>query len=354
MKCEFAGRLAPFKNEHKILRIKAASEIVTGSSPVNLGKETNQRMDEVIMFWPEGRIPPTQERCNLIATLDGLREAMTKKIILEARAARCDHQHNLWVDLPACKGVIPREEGALGIEDGTVRDIALISRVGRSVCFTVQELTTDSMGNRLAILSRRAAQKQCREQYLNRLRAGDVINTCITHLEPFGAFCDVGCGISSLIPIDAISVSRIFHPGDRFYAGQSVKAVVKGVDADGKIYLTHKELLGTWEENAALFRAGETVIGTVRTVESYGSFVELTPNLAGLAEPKEGVQAGQQAAVFIKSMIPEKMKVKLIIVDAFDATQTASKPPILFSGDHMELWRYSPLSCQKIIETRFS
>jgi len=51
------------------------------------------------------------------------------------------------------------------------------------------------------------------------------------------------------------------------------------------------------------------VAGIVRSVESYGIFVELTPNLAGLAELKENVHAGQQASVFIKSILPNRMKV---------------------------------------------
>lgn len=68
------------------------------------------------------------------------------------------------------------------------------------------------------------------------------------------------------------------------------------MDPAGRVSLSHKELLGTWEENAALFSPGETVSATVRSVESYGIFVELTPNLAGLAEPKAGVRAGSRPA----------------------------------------------------------
>ena len=138
----------------------------------------------------------------------------------------------------------------------------------------------------------------------------------VTHLEPFGCFVDIGCGISSLIPIDSISVSRISHLSDRFQVGQNIRAVIKALEG-GRVFLTHKELLGTWEENARLFHRDETVTGIVRSVEHYGIFVELTPNLAGLAEPKEGVQVGQTASVYIKSLIPEKMKIKLTVVDSF-------------------------------------
>lgn len=136
-------------------------------------------------------------------------------------------------------------------------------------------------------------------EYISKLTPGDIIDARVTHLEQFGCFVDIGCGIPSLIPIDAISVSRISHPSDRFFTGQYIKAVVKSNDGS-RICLTHKELLGTWEENASLFSSGETVSGIVRSIEDYGIFVELAPNLAGLAEPKENIHAGQSISVYIK------------------------------------------------------
>ena len=128
--------------------------------------------------------------------------------------------------------------------------------------------------------------------------------------------------------------------------------VVKSIDDFGRITLSHKELLGTWEENAAMFSAGETVSGVVRSVESYGIFVELAPNLAGLAESKEGVKVGDTAGVFIKSILPDKMKVKLIIIDSFEKGEI---PPTryFYEGDRMEKFTYSPEGCPKLIETIF-
>lgn len=305
------------------------------------------------MFLPEGLLYNTKENQATIRSAICLQEAINSKQIVEARAILCDNNHNLWVDLPAGKGIIPRLEGAIGIDDGSVKDIALISRVGKPVCFTVQQRTTDPAGDPLWVLSRKEAQQQCRNQHIAGLFPGDVIDVIITHLEPYGAFCDIGCGISSLIPINSISVSRIFHPADRFTPGQHAKAIVKAVEPNGRILLTHKELFGTWEENAALFHAGETVTGLIRTVEPYGCFVELTPNLAGLAEPKEGVCSGQNAAVFIKSIIPEKMKVKLIIVDAFECSKKSVHHPYLLKDRHIDHWHYSPPECDKIIKTDF-
>lgn len=55
-----------------------------------------------------------------------------------------------------------------------------------------------------------------------------------------------------------------------------------------------------------MFSTGETVGGIVRSIEPYGIFIELAPNLAGLAEPRENVRVGQAASVYIKALIPEK------------------------------------------------
>ena len=96
-----------------------------------------------------------------------------------------------------------------------------------------------------------------------------VIPARVTHLESFGAFADVGCGVVALLPIDAISVSRIDHPRERLAPGMDIRTVVRAIEGT-RITLTHKELLGTWAENAAQFHAGETVAGIIRSVEPYG------------------------------------------------------------------------------------
>jgi len=304
-------------------------------------------------FLPEGCLIETEQNILRTSNLFALAEAAKSGDILEGRAIICDSAHNLIVKLGGeLKGMIPREEGAVGIKNGDTRDIAIISRVNKPVCFVVTGFDTVD-GQVMPILSRNLAQQKCSDRYLSKLRPGDVINARVTHLEGFGCFVDVGCGVSSMIPIDSISVSRISHPRDRFSIGQDIKAVVKFIEPMGRIHLTHKELLGSWEQNAAHFSAGETVAGIIRSVESYGAFVELAPNLAGLAEPKDNIVCSQHASVYIKSMIPQKMKVKLIIVDAFEAQYPPTPIRYFFTGSHMDYWRYSPLECQKTVETRF-
>lgn len=303
-------------------------------------------------YLPEGSLLHTARNQLLIRTPQGLTEAAETKTILEARALVCDAQHNLHVSLPAMEGIIPHEEGALGIAEGTTRDIALISRVSKPVCFTVKSIETDGNGIKRAVLSRREAQELCRDRYVSLIRKGDIVPARVTRLESFGAFCDIGCGLPALLPIAGISVSRISHPSDRLTPGADIYAVVSSLE-NNRICLSCRELLGTWQENAALFEQGETVAGIIRSVEEYGVFVELTPNLAGLAECRDDVKVGQYAGVYIKSILPEKMKLKLIIIDAQDTCPAPPPLPFFITGGHIDRWVYSPPESPRIIESVF-
>ncbi len=306
----------------------------------------------MIGYYPEGRLINSAENKAATVSLQGIAEACKDGRILESRAVVCDPSHNLIVELGSLRGIIPREEGAMGIKEGTVRDIAIISRVNKPVCFIVKDIIKNADGTVTPILSRRAAQERCMSEYVDQLIPGDIIDAKITHLDSFGAFADIGCGIVSLLPIDSISVSRIEHPRERFSVGMDIRAIIKNKDG-GRISLSHKELLGTWEENAAKFSIGETVAGIIRSVEDYGAFVELTPNLAGLAETHENISPGQQASVYIKNIIPSRMKIKLIIIDAFTGIRVPTRPVYFYNGEHIDRFRYSPDNSMKIVESVF-
>lgn len=302
-------------------------------------------------FLPEGCLMHDRDNAARMADEAALTAAALREEVLEARAVLCDSDHALHVTLPAMEGIIPRCDGALGIEEGEVRDIALLSRVGKPVCFTVCGLETAPDGRTRAVLSRRRAQELCRAYWRSHRRVGDVVEARVTRLESFGAFCDIGCGLPALLPIASMSVSRISHPRDRVTVGQTVRCVITSLE-EGRICLSMRELLGTWAQNAARFSQGETVLGVVRSVESYGVFVELTPNLAGLAEPFEGAAVGQTATVFVKSILPDKMKIKLVIIDVQEG---ATVPPVEYyeEGGHIDYWNYAPVGSSRRIETVF-
>ena len=308
-------------------------------------------------YKPEGMLISTHKNHEYISSIDGLEMALERGKILEGCVTLCDHNFNLHVDLGAkIRAIIPRDEVQYIKKDEHLKDIAILTRVGKTVCFKVTGFEKLSSGEIVAILSRRAAQKECMINYISTLVPGDIIPTKITHLESFGAFVDIGCGITSLLSIDAISVSRISHPSVRLSAGDMIHTVVRSIDEKGRIYVSERELLGSWTENAALFNEGQTVKGIIRSVENYGVFVELRPNLAGLAEYRDDAKPGQTAAVYIKSIIPEKMKIKLIIIDSHDAPEYPERLEYFIDTDtvtHIDSWQYSPPNCRKVIESVF-
>lgn len=271
-------------------------------------------------FYPEGVLINQAENMEALSSLAALERAMAEGRILEGRVLLCDSSLSLILNLAGLRAVIPHEEIALTADGEPCRDIAAITRVGKSVSFVIREIRREA-GMTVLYLSRKEAQRRCLTEYLDHLKTGDVLDARVTHFEPFGAFCDIGCGITSLVSIDCISVSRIAHPEDRFYLGEYIHVAVRGRDevlfgSQGRICLTHKELLGTWEENAAAFEIGQTVTGIVRSIEDYGIFIELAPNLAGLSEWREGFSVGQMCAVYIKNILPQKRKVKLVLIDS--------------------------------------
>ncbi len=313
-------------------------------------------------YKPEGMILATLQNRELISSRGGLEKALAGGYILESTALLCDKDMNLHIDLHGIEGIMPRDEVYYCREDEEIKDIAIITRVGKPICFKVIGIE-EKEGKIRALLSRRLAQIECRNNYISTLFPGDIIDARVTHLETFGAFADIGCGIVALLAVDCISVSRFSHPRDRLYSGMVIHTVVKAIDKEkDRIFISTRELLGTWEENAARFSQGQTVAGIIRSVENYGIFVELAPNLAGLAELREGSLSpadslvGRTAAVYIKSIIPERMKIKLVLVDSYKSEQVLPKLDYFVDCNklsHMDRWEYSPATCLKRVETVF-
>ncbi len=308
-------------------------------------------------YLPEGALLHTEANQAAMSNLTALTAAMENRTVLEATAILCDAAHNLVVQVGEYTGIIPRNDAAIGLESGQTREIAVISRVGKPVAFHVVGIETDSNGKTRLRLSRKDAQTEALRFFLETLQPGDILPAKVTHLEPFGAFVDIGCGNIALVGIENLSVSRIAHPSDRLSVGQEICAAVLHVDqAVGRITLTHRELLGTWAENAKRFEVGQTVRGVVRGIEDYGVFVELAPNLSGLAEKREGLEEGDAVSVYIKNITQEKMKIKLIIIDVFgkDQKNVVTCDDYFLTEGHLDLWEYSPPECdRKKIYTKF-
>ena len=108
-------------------------------------------MPENKLYPPEGLSAPVP------LTLSALRDAQSSGAVLEATALRCDAALCLHFQFGSVAARMPREEVTAPWITGAGRDIAVLSRVGKPVCFTVTDLSADAKGAPVALLSRKQA-----------------------------------------------------------------------------------------------------------------------------------------------------------------------------------------------------
>ena len=150
------------------------------------------------IYLPEGALLESAQNREYLSSLVGLERAMRQGAIVEGIATLCDEEMRLHVDLHCARGIIEAEETVACRVGESKKDIAVITRVGKPVACKILSIECRD-GIPVVKLSRRAAQEACMRYYMQNLRAGDILTARVTHLEPFGAFVDVGCGVPSLL-----------------------------------------------------------------------------------------------------------------------------------------------------------
>ncbi len=163
--------------------------------------------------------------------------------------------------------------------------------VGQNVFVKVMEV--DRSRNRL-ILSERAAARERREQrkeeLIDELTVGQIVEGKVVSLEDFGAFVDVG-GAEGLVHLTEATWKHITHPREALKIGQRVRVEVISVDSDRKrIGLSIKrQEADPWDEVATTYAQGELVEGTVTKLAKFGAFARLVeaPDIEGLIHISE-------------------------------------------------------------------
>lgn len=247
--------------------------------------------------------------------MEDITDAWENGRIMQGRVNKCDSSYNLHINLGNdIEGIIPREEvEAVYVNDvGFPKTNICENKVDKFVQFKVKDVK-----NQKVVLSRKSVGKEVIKWINNELEEGDIINGIVKNIRPYGVFVEIGGGIVGLLNIKDISIVRIKNPIERFIVGQKIRVMIKSIDRkNDRVLLTYKELLGTWEDNIKDYKEGSTVTGIVRETEKNknGIFIELKPNLVGMAEYKENIEYGSKVDVYIKRIIPEKKKIKLLIV----------------------------------------
>ena len=249
-------------------------------------------------------------------TMEELNNSWQSGDIMNGYVTKCDSKYNLHIELgKKVIGIIPREEvEAINIDEtGFPRPSICINKVNKIVQFKIKNIEDENH----VILSRKEVGKEALNWAINDLETGMILKGIVKNICSYGVFVEIGGGVVGLIYIEDISVARIQTPFERFKIGQKINVMIKYIDkSKQRVVLTYKELLGTWEQNIKEFSEGQVVQGIARETEKYknGIFVELKPNLVGLADYKENIKYGQSVKVSIIKIIPEKKKVKLVFI----------------------------------------
>jgi small subunit ribosomal protein S1 len=177
------------------------------------------------------------------------------------------------------------------------------------------------------VLSRRAVleeeRKEVRQQILDRLEPGLVVEGQISNIVDFGAFVDLD-GIDGLIHISELSWSHVNHPSQILEIGDTVKVKVLDIDRDRqRISLGLKQTQeDPWQRIVSTYNIGDELAGTVTKVVTFGAFVEILDGVEGLVHiselaahhvenPREVVQPGDEIRVKILEIDSERRRLSL-------------------------------------------
>ncbi|MDV3051402.1 30S ribosomal protein S1 [Staphylococcus ureilyticus] len=197
---------------------------------------------------------------------------------------------------------------------------------GQVLKLKVEEL--DPANNRV-ILSRKAVEAlenaEKKDDLLNNLNEGDVIEGKVARLTNFGAFINIG-GVDGLVHVSELSHEHVKSPEDVVSIGEQVKVKVKSVDKDSeRISLSIKDTLPSpFESLRGEVNEGEEIEGKVVRLTSFGAFVEIKPGVQGLVHiseishshigtPGEVLEPGQVVSVKILSVDIDNERISLSI-----------------------------------------
>src|ERR671928_150877 len=181
------------------------------------------------------------------------------------------------------------------------------------------------------VLSRRAVleeeRKEARQQILDRLQRGEIVEGTISNIVDFGAFVDLE-GIDGLIHISELSWTHVNHPSELLEIGQKVKVKVLDIDRDRqRISLGLKQTQADpWQRVLEEYAQNDVVHGRVTKVVTFGAFVEILTGVEGLVHiselaahhvenPREIVAQGDDVKVRIVEVDADRRRLSLSLKD---------------------------------------
>ncbi len=300
-------------SELSSLHIEKASDVIS------VGDE----LDLMITKVEEENFVLSKRKVDALKAWDTLEQQFAAGEIFEAEVKDIV-KGGLVVDL-GVRGFVP----ASLVEDYFVDDFE--GYKGQTLSFKIVELDKEKnrliLSHRAVVESEKASQKQ---NVINQIKAGDVLDGKVQRLASFGAFIDLG-GIDGLVHISQVSHEHVSDVSGVLSEGQGVTVKVLSVDpANERISLSIKETIpGPWsniEERAA---KGAILDGKVKRLTSFGAFVEVFPGVEGLVHisqiahkhintPHEALKEGQEVQVKVLDVNAEDGRLALSIKELLE------------------------------------
>lgn len=206
--------------------------------------------------------------------------------------------------------------------------------IGKTIKVKITEI--DPNKNRLILSHKELIEEEREEAFetvASQLVAGDIVEGKVSRLTNFGAFVDVG-GVDGLVHISEISYKHIDKPSDVLKTGQDVKVKVIGIDDDRhRISLSIKQTEPSpFEQATSELSEGEVVEGEVKSLTSFGAFVEVADGIQGLVhvseisnkrveKPSDVLKVGETVKVKVLNINPDEKRISLSIKQAQPAAE---------------------------------
>ena len=300
-------------SELSSLHVEKASDVLTEGDEVEVKVlRVNDEEDKLIL---------SKRAADAERAWKELKEKHEAGETIEAKVAEVV-KGGLVVDV-GVRGFIP----ASHVERHYVEDFS--GYVGRTLPLKVLEI--DPEQNKLILSHKLVLEEELarkKEETLNNLQVGEILEGTVQRLTDFGAFVDIG-GVDGLVHVSELAWHRVEHPSDVLSEGDRVKVKVLKVDRENeRISLSIKETQpGPWDQVADHIHPGDVITGTVKRLVSFGAFVEVYPGVEGLvhisqisrrhiATPSEVLEEGQEVRVKVLDLKPEQKRISLSIKEA--------------------------------------
>ncbi len=137
------------------------------------------------------------------------------------------------------------------------------------------------------IVSEKSVWETRQESVISKYKVGDIVEGGVTAVTDFGAFVKFDANLEGLVHISEIAWQRIDDPRDVLKVGDRVRAEILNIEGS-KIFLSMKKLMtDPWQEVSRKYKLNQWVHGRVLKINPFGLFVELDPDIHGLAHISE-------------------------------------------------------------------